>query len=616
MKIFQILKEHYILTIILFIGIILRVYHIDFQSVWLDEIHTLNDANPSNSISEVYSSIVMADPHPPLYFYIIHILFKIFGYTPIVARMFSVLIGVLTIFYTYKLGKQMMNKEVGLISALLLAINGYTIYYSQEARPYALLCLVTVLSFYYLLKYIKLPTRKNAILYGVFGALMLYGHFFALFGLLSQLFILLFFLIISKKENRKALIINGLISGLIMTILFSPTYKIFIAATQIKDFWIPYPTADIYTLIYKEFFGNSEMILTILGIISLVYVIRISKEKPSDFSYNSIVGNKMILSFVILIPWIVIVILIPLIRSCLSIPMIISRYFINILPAILMLLSIGIYQFKNQIIKGSIIFLLFIFTLTDIIVVKKYYKNVNKTQFREATQFIINNNKNNEPVVTSLPWYFSYFLNNDEHNYTIVGKNLDEYVQEMVVDATKRKAFWYVDGHIRPYKVTEQTQHYLDANFVVENNVDLYDIWTKHYVISSNTVKKIDISKYKPLAERNGSSINFSIENFSKNENEVLISGWSYFNDQNAFNSKIDVVFIKDGIAYNLNTQRIKRDDVTSYFKSNYDIGNSGFSSKVNLKNLPRGKYTIGIFITDTTSKKEGLVLTDKIFEN
>ncbi len=616
MKIFETLKKHYILTIILVIGVILRLYHLDFQSVWLDEIHTLNDANPSNSISEVYDSIVAADPHPPLYFYIVHILFKIFGYTPLVARMFSVLLGVITIFYTYKLGKQLLNKEVGLVAALLLAINGFSIYYSQEARPYSLLCFVTVLSFYYLIKYIKLPTRRNAILYGVFGALMLYGHFFALFVLLSQLFILLFFLIISKKENRKTLFINGLISGLIMIILFSPTYKIFIAATQIKDFWIPYPTADVYTLIYKEFFGNSEMILTLIGVVSLVYVIRISEEKPSDVSYNSIIGNKMIFSFVILIPWIVIVILVPLIRSCTSIPMIISRYFINVLPAILILISIGIYHFKNQIIKISLILLFFIFTLTDIIVVKKYYKHVNKTQFREVTQFIIDNNKNNEPVVTSLPWYFPYFLNNDKQNYTIIGKTLDEHVQEMAIDSTKQKDFWYVDGHLRPYKVTEQTQHYLDENFVVENSVDLYDIWTKHYVKASNSIKKVDISKYNPVKERNGDSINFSIEKFDKTENEVSLSGWAYFNDQAAINSKIDVVFIKDGIAYSLITQKIKRDDVTSYFKSSYDLGNSGFSSQVDLKKLPKGKYTTAILITDKISKKEGLVLTDKIFEN
>jgi len=613
MKIFDTIRKNYLLVLILIGGAILRLYHLDFQSVWLDEIHTLNDANPSFSISEVYSSIMRADPHPPLYFYVVHILFKIFGYTPIVARLFSVVIGITTIYALYKLGKEFIGKGVGLISALLLSINGYHIYYSQEARPYVLYCFVTIVSFLYLVRYIKLPNRRNAVLYGIFGGLMLYGHFFSLFALLSQIALLTLCTITIDKERRKAFVLNSAISGLIILVLFLPCVKIFIAAMAIKDFWIPYPTPDAYTLIFKEFFGNSEFILCLFGFIVTLYFIKLSKEKPFLISYNGIVENKIVFSFIVILFWIFTVIFIALVRSYTSIPMIISRYFINVLPAVLLIISIGIIQFRNQIIRAGFLSLLVVFSLTNVIIIKKYYKTVDKTQFREITQFIIDNNKNHEPVVTSLAWYFPYFLDNKQNKFSIIDNNLDAYVQGMVQGTVKRKAFWYVDAHIRPYKVSPETQQFLDQNFVVENNADLYDTWTKHFVPASEASAKIDLSKYNLDKPESGDKFNFSIENYTATTDAITASGWAYFPGLDSGNSRIELLLIKDAQAHKILIEKIKREDVTTYFKSETDISNSGFSAKIILKDFEPGQYKLGILLKNESFKKEGLVITDKV---
>ena len=49
MKAINLIKSNYIFIAIMFIAAIARFYHVDFQSVWLDEIHTLNEANPTKS---------------------------------------------------------------------------------------------------------------------------------------------------------------------------------------------------------------------------------------------------------------------------------------------------------------------------------------------------------------------------------------------------------------------------------------------------------------------------------------------------------------------------------------------------------------------------------------
>ena len=94
MKLGYWIKSNKWLVILLFLATILRVYNVDFQSVWLDEIHTINEANPSLSFSEMYQLMMITEPHPPLYFILVKIVFTVFGYTTFVLRCFSALLGV------------------------------------------------------------------------------------------------------------------------------------------------------------------------------------------------------------------------------------------------------------------------------------------------------------------------------------------------------------------------------------------------------------------------------------------------------------------------------------------------------------------------------------------
>src|SRR6476660_3863085 len=245
MRIVSNFRQNYLLVCLLALGAFLRLYHLDFQSVWLDEINTLNDANPDFTLSEVFASVAKYDLHPPLYFFVIHFLFKLFGYTAFVARLFSVGCGIAAIFAMYNLGKELINRQVGLIAAALLCVNAYQIDYSQEARPYMMFCLFAILSFSYLARFIKIPTRRHAVLYGVFTSLMLYGHLFGLFTLVGQVAVILFFVGVSKPQARKSFLVNAVIAGGVAFVLFIPSAKSFYAATLVNEFWIPKPTAAL-----------------------------------------------------------------------------------------------------------------------------------------------------------------------------------------------------------------------------------------------------------------------------------------------------------------------------------------------------------------------------------
>jgi hypothetical protein len=607
------IKNNYILIAILIFAAILRIYHIDFQSVWLDEIHTINESNPNYSLSELYSSLLITEPHPPLYFVLIHFSFILFGYTPFVLKFFSFIMGIGGLITTYYLGKELINKKTGLIATFLLAINYFHIYYSQEGRMYSMLYLTTTISFYFLIKFIKKPNLRSALLHAFFASIMIYTHFFALFALFSQYLILLYFVIKPIEVKPKKMFIYSFISGVTTLILYIPSFKLLIETSQKKTMWISTPTIDVYTQLFKEFFGNSEVTIFFILLILMFLFNKIFNLNNKTNNQINLSKSKLIFSFFILIIWIVITLIIPLISSYINLPMIISRYFINILPAIIILIAIGLNYIKNTFVKYTVISVIFLFSISDTLIVKKYYNKINKTQFRETTDFIKKNYNNNEEIVSSLGWYLPYFFNNENIDSKIITKTIDEYVFEKN-NINDLKSFWYFDAHNRPFSPSEKTNVIIDSIYIVNENINLFDCYAKHFVLKKDYKPNISVSKFKPFKERNGEEVNYSVEVFSDENNKIEISGWVYFINQEAKNSNIYLVLIDENNEIILNVDNVQREDVTSYFKSEYNISNSGFKTTILKQNLKKGKYNLAVYIIDNEKNKEAFVLTDKFF--
>lgn len=292
--------------------------------------------------------------------------------------------------------------------------------------------------------------------------------------------------------------------------------------------------------------------------------------------------------------------------------MLINRYFINILPAVLIILAVGLYLIKNKIIKYIFLLIFVGVSLIDIVVVKKYYTSVNKAQFRETTSFIKENNLQNEKIVSSLAWYLPYFFQ-DKEETKIIDNNLDSFVQEMIKDSTKIENFWYFDGHGRTYTTNQETLDFIEKNFYIENNFDGFQAWTKHFVLLKNKPTTIDISKYGSLQQYNGDGFMYNIERFENNGETVKVSGWAYFDKQESIKTSLSVVLIKNEVANRMNIQKVNRPDVTSYFKNDFNVDSSGFEATYDLTKLEAGNYQIGIYLINETTQKEGLIITDKV---
>jgi hypothetical protein len=488
MKFFNWFKENYWLTIILFAAAFLRIYHVNFQSIWLDEILSMNNSNPKLSMKQFYEGIMFWEFIPHMYFLILRYVFDIFGYSTVVARLFSAIVGVFGVYSIYLFGKELINKRSGLIASALVCVNFFHISYSQEIRPYGMLFLFTVLSFYRMVIFIKKPSVINGIIFGLFTGLYLNCHFFGFITLFSQCLLLLFFLIKTPKADRNKFFAFCIVFGIITLIVFSPAFEALLRVTEIKSFWLQKPGPDAFTSMFREFFGNSEMIIYGINLVVVFYTINLFKEKSINSSYKAIISNKVIFSFIILSTWLSVSLIIPLIRSYLDVPMILSRYFINILPVLILVITIGINFIKNNLIRIIVITYLVLFSTLDLFVVKKYYNTVTKSQYRELSEEIIKRNPDKSKLVVYWSWLFPYFFQN-ESQITIEGNSLDDYVNGMRSGSIISKSFWYADANSRPFQISPENQIYLDTNFNLKEKLEFYDAWANYYVSKNQTIE-------------------------------------------------------------------------------------------------------------------------------
>ena len=79
--------------LIILLGLIFRFYNVGYENLWLDEIFSFWVTDPNLSYTETFSRVKSTESIPFLYYYLIKIFNSIFGYDPIVGRIFSAVLG-------------------------------------------------------------------------------------------------------------------------------------------------------------------------------------------------------------------------------------------------------------------------------------------------------------------------------------------------------------------------------------------------------------------------------------------------------------------------------------------------------------------------------------------
>jgi uncharacterized membrane protein len=156
------------------------------QSLWIDEaVQAITSQGP---FSAIFAEL-QGDFHPPLYHFLMWFWVHIFGSGEVSLRLPSVFFGVGTVWMIYKLGNLGKLGSLGWVAALFLATAPFHIYYSQEARMYAMTAFFACLSMYFLLRVIRENGGNKGMILGYLtGTLaMLYSDYYGFLVLLAQM---------------------------------------------------------------------------------------------------------------------------------------------------------------------------------------------------------------------------------------------------------------------------------------------------------------------------------------------------------------------------------------------------------------------------------------------
>jgi mannosyltransferase len=165
---------------------VLRFSTLDVQSVWLDESSTILLVR--RSLTGMFSHLY-SEETPPLYFVVAWFWTRLFGVGIIGFRSLSALLGTITIPVMYAVGRR-ISPRVGLWAAALTTVNPAMYYYSQEARCYALLILLSAAALFFWLRVLEDRDGRSLWLWTGMSVLALLTHYFAIFMFIPEAILL------------------------------------------------------------------------------------------------------------------------------------------------------------------------------------------------------------------------------------------------------------------------------------------------------------------------------------------------------------------------------------------------------------------------------------------
>jgi 4-amino-4-deoxy-L-arabinose transferase-like glycosyltransferase len=125
------------LLAIILIALALRLYNLTYHSLWFDEAISVHWARQSvPRILEVGFTLV-EDRLPPLYYLLLKGWTPLAGFSEMGVRSLSAFLGILLVPVIAAIAAVLFNRHVALVTALLVALNPFLIWYAQEARMYA-----------------------------------------------------------------------------------------------------------------------------------------------------------------------------------------------------------------------------------------------------------------------------------------------------------------------------------------------------------------------------------------------------------------------------------------------------------------------------------------------
>ncbi|MCK5509946.1 glycosyltransferase family 39 protein [Candidatus Parcubacteria bacterium] len=419
------------LIILSFSGLLLRIYNIKLQKLWIDELISLS------AINNIINSGIPSLPSGVMYtrniffHYLLAFIKILFNTEDIKLKIISVIAGFLTIIFVYIFTKKILNKKVAIISSLLITFFNFEIAWSRQIRAYMLLQFAIILCVFVYSRLKKNVSLKNLLLF-LFSAIFTVSV--SLIGIIIVCILILDFFI-EKKNRTKLLHLIKKNTKLFILIFF--IFSLFMYAGNIFSAIIfishsilnPINNTHNYIKLFNSFFPYLYVLMPFL-LLTLIF----SFNKFIKTIYFYIILILSLTFFIIEASWL------RYLTCALPFLIIISSFFIHILYIIYC-------QKKNKFIN----ILFFIFFLTPFFISdlslfpqNNYQIQEPQTNFKLSYEYIYKNIKSSDTVISittgNIPAHYylkEKFILNKNYIFTLL---LDK--QKKAYRSYKKNGIW------------------------------------------------------------------------------------------------------------------------------------------------------------------------------
>jgi len=389
----SLLKNDYLILLIVVLGLVLRIYDLGGESLWLDEFYSVNIAKLG--LTDMLRELRFEnESNPPLHFILLHYFIALFGDSEFAVRLPSALFGTFSILMIYMIGKRLFNRETGLIAALILAVSVFQVNFSQEARGYNLMMFLGLFSLYSFLRIIDSRHRGYSITYILSSALLMYTHYYGVFVVAAENIYFFSLLLLSCKTGELTLK-RWLQFQFVLLVLFLPevVYMKDASALQ-KGFWLTVPGLSVLSDTFSTYSGPQTLFVlyTVFAVLALFIIV--------SSAFNNGLANRLyssgylqpakfkIMNAYFLLVLLVSVIVIPYVISTIFIPIYYVRYTMVASAAFYLLAALGIDFIRSTKLKLLLVGLIIVvsgYALT------RYYVNDWKPGWRNVISDIDEN---------------------------------------------------------------------------------------------------------------------------------------------------------------------------------------------------------------------------------
>lgn len=479
-------RSNFYLIFIIFVAAGLRLWGLENSSLWTDELSSWRHSHQPSLIDVINS--VKPDAHPPAYFALLHYVIKYFGDSEFWLRLPSALAGIVTVYLTFLLGRQLYSSREGYIAAAIMALSWAPIYYSQEARAYSLLLLVSIALFHYWQKIMwafnentEIP-KSTYLAYLVTATMMNYLHYFGL-----QLVVLQLLGFCALFVFRPHILLKIAVLYSLVFLAYLPWVPVMMGQMSAhSSHWIAESTfldsaASLVVFSYK--IDTTALVLLIApayfyalftGLRNIGHTQTLSSCRAAVFSSGGL-----------LVLWVTIPFLAAFAQSIVIRPILIDRYLIFILPAVYILLARGIALAPLTLGRIWVVLICIVLFVT-LVFDEHYYSQPQKDQYREAVEYASLSERNHEdfPFI-AFTWrkeFFDYYLDrfgSQERVSLNAGMQEDIPKLEEYLEKGQPDGFWYLVGQRKPQKEFLQQ---LSKNYVLVDEVLLKDASASLYL--------------------------------------------------------------------------------------------------------------------------------------